>query len=284
MDLCLEKLPICNSIRVKESEKFMKKTKGIITYLLLTCILGALTIITIPYSMAKESYLYYGLVFVFLICTILSGMILKRYQKTIKYFDLGQYLTSQQEDFARIIHDEIIQDLYGIINNLNLRTPDVEKAKTIAENLENKSRSIMTSYRQSIISDMSLEENIKSIFYDVETLYPDKNFEFSIEISENIQVKNSERLRTILIITKELINNIYKHSKGSKITYKLDFEEGDIILKVTNDGATALDYKNILESRGGVLFMKFLLDSLGGDIKYFYEGGILKTQVRLGEN
>ena len=258
------------------------REKGLITYILLTSILGALTMLSIPYAMAKESYLYYGYVVIFLTCTIISGMILKRYQKTVKYFDLGEYLTSQQEEFARIIHDEIIQDLYGIRNNLNLKTPDLEKAKAIAENLENKSRSIMTYYRESLISDMSLEENIEGIFYDVKTLYPDKNFEVSIDISEKIKERNPKRLRTILIITKELINNIYKHSKGSKITYKMDLEGGDIVLKVASDGAVYLDYRNILESRGGVLFMKFLLESTGGDIKYFYKDGILKTQVRLG--
>lgn len=258
------------------------REKGIIAYILLTSILGAITILTIPYAMAQESYLYYGYVVVFLTCTILSGISLKRYQKTVKYFDLGEYLTSQQEDFARIIHDEIIQDLYGIINNLNLKTPGVDRAKTIAENLEIKSRSIMTFYRQSIISDMSLEENVKSIFYDIGSLYPGKNFDLTLEISENTKEINPQSLRTILIITKELINNIYKHSKGSKITYKLDLEGGDLILEVTSDGASENDFRNIGESRGGVLFMKFLLDSLGGSIKYFYKDGILKTQVRLG--
>lgn len=264
----------------------MKKTRGIITYILLTYILGALTIITIPYAMARESYLYYGFVLIFLTCTILSGLVLKRYQKTVKYFDLGQYLTDQQEEFARIIHDEIIQDLYGIINNLNLKTPDADKAKKIAENLEKKSRAVMTYYRESLIYDMSLEENIKSIFYDVESLYPGKNFTVSVEISENIKEKaiKTERLRTILIIAKELINNIYKHSKGSKIAYKMDFEGGDILLIVTSDGTSEGDYKKILESKGGVLFMKFLLESLDGSIKYFYEDGILRTQVRLGED
>lgn len=142
---------------------------------------------------------------VFLTCTILSGISLKRYQKTVKYFDLGEYLTSQQEEFARIIHDEIIQDLYGIINNLNLKTPDVKKAKIIAENLENKARTIMTSYRESLISDMSLEENVKSIFYDVGSLYPGKNFDLTLGISENAKEINPQSLRTILIITKELI-------------------------------------------------------------------------------
>lgn len=143
------------------------KEKGIITYLLLTCILGSLTILAIPYAMAKKSIYYYGFVLIFMLCTILSGLNLKRYQKTVKYFNLGEYLTSKQEEFARLIHDEIIQDLYGIMNNLNLKTPDTDKAKKIAENLEKKSRTIMTYYRESLIYDMSLEENIKSIFYDV---------------------------------------------------------------------------------------------------------------------
>lgn len=59
------------------------REKGIIIYVL-TSILGTLTILTIPYAMAQESYLYYGMVIIFLLCTILSGMILKRHQKTVK--------------------------------------------------------------------------------------------------------------------------------------------------------------------------------------------------------
>lgn len=262
------------------------KEKGIITYLLLTCILGSLTILAIPYAMAKKSIYYYGFVLIFMLCTILSGINLKRYQKTVKYFNLGEYLTSKQEEFARLIHDEIIQDLYGIINNLNLKTPDTDKAKKIAENLEKKSRTIMTYYRESLIYDMSLEENIKSIFYDVEGLYPGKNFTVTVEISENIKEKaiKTERLRTILLITKELVNNIYKHSKGLEITYKLGYDEGDILLTVTSDRTSEGDYKKILESKGGVLFMKFLLESTSGDIKYSYKNGILETQVRLGDD
>lgn len=103
----------------------------------------------------------------------------------------------------------------------------------------------MTYYRESLISDMSFEENIEGIFYDVKTLYPGKNFDISIDISENIKERNPQRLRIILIITKELINNIYKHSRGSKITYKMDLEGEDIVLGVTNDGASESDFKNI---------------------------------------
>lgn len=262
------------------------REKGIITYILLTSILGAITMLTIPYAMAKESYLYYGYVVVFLTCTIISGIILKRYQKTVKYFDLGEYLTSQQEEFARIIHDEIIQDLYGIINNLDLKKPNVKAAKEITQKLEQKSRSIMTYYREGLISDISLKENIKSIFYDVESLYPGKNFKVSIEIKDNIKNRKikAEKLRILLIITKELVNNIYKHSNGSKISYKIDASQDKILLNIINDGANEGDYKKILDSKGGVLFMKFLLESTGGDIKYLYKNGILETNVRLGED
>ena len=262
------------------------REKGIITYVLLTSILGVLTILTIPYAMAEKSYLYYGLPIVFLTCTILSGMILKKYQKTSKYFSLGDYLTSQQEEFARIIHDEIIQDLYGIKNNLNLKTPDHGKAKSIAENLEKKSRTIMTYYRESLLSDMTLEENIESIFYDVESLYPGQKIDITYHISEKI-LENKISLdlkRTILIISKELINNIYKHSKATFINYKLARSDGKIYLKVTSDGANEIDYKNILESRGGVLFMKFLLDSSGGHMKYSLNKDVLTTEVRLGDD
>lgn len=266
--------------------KITSKEKGIITYIILTCILGGFTILAIPYAMSHKSYLYYGFVIIFLFCTILSGVSLKRYQKTAKYFDLAQYLTSQQEEFARIIHDEIIQDLYGIINNLSLKAPDIDMAKKIAENLEVKSRTIMTYYRESLVSDMTLEENIASIFYDVASLYPGMKIDVTNHISEKILVDKikPDQKKTILIISKELINNIYKHSKASYINYKLASCDGKNYIKVTSDGANEMDYKNILESRGGVLFMKFLLDSSGGHMKYSLNKDVLTTEVRLGDD
>lgn len=131
---------------------------------------------------------------------------------------------------------------------------------------------------------MTLEDNIESIFYDVASLYPKQNIDMIYNNSGNtMETKiNPELKRTILIISKELVNNIYKHSKASYINYKLDYNDGRIYLKVTSEGANESDYKKIQESKGGVLFMKFLLDSIGGELKYSFDNGILTSEVRLG--
>lgn len=96
----------------------------------------------------------------------------------------------------------------------------------------------MIYYRESLLSDMTLEENIASIFYDLASLYPGQNLDVTYHISEkSLENKINPNLkRTILITSKELINNIYKHSKSFYINYKLANSDGKIYIKVISDG------------------------------------------------
>ncbi|WP_296115221.1 hypothetical protein [uncultured Anaerococcus sp.] len=159
--------------------------------------------------------------------------------------------------------------------------PDIKLIREIVVNLERKSRSIMMQYRNTLLDDIDILDNFRSIIYDVENLFPDKHYDVEINVSldEEISNKNTNKLRVLVIIVKELLNNIYKHSQGKTINLNLYSVNDGYRLKIISDGTKREDYLNILNSKSGVLFIKFLVDSNGGTVDYFYENGILMTEV-----
>ena len=91
-------------------------------------------------------------------------------------------------------------------------------------------------------------------------------------------------IKLISTISKELVNNIYKHSKGTYLTYKISEEENAIIIELKSDGTSSEDYERIRNSKRGVLLLNLLVDSNSGNIKYKLNGDILYTKVYLEEN
>lgn len=259
----------------------MKKNTGILIYFVLTILLGVITVIMIPYSLSRNELYIYLILLILIISIILSGTILNKYKNMIEFFDIAYYIANEREEFARIVHDEIIQDLYGIINNLSLNNPDIDVSREIARNLELKTRNIMMQYRNTLLGDVDVLDNFKSIIYDVESLYPSRryNVKMNVELDENIISNEINSLRVLYIITKELLNNIYKHSNGDQISLRIHGVDGGYKIVIISDGTNEEDYYNILNSKSGVLFIKFLVSSNGGDIEYFYKDGILKTEV-----
>lgn len=259
----------------------MKKNTGILIYFVLTILLGVITVIMIPYALSRNELYIYLILLILIISIILSGIMLNKYKNMIEFFDIAYYISNEREEFARIVHDEIIQDLYGIINNLSLNNPDIDVSIEIARNLELKTRNIMKQYRNTLLGDVDVLDNFKSIIYDVESLYPSRryNVEMNVELDENIISNEINSLRVLYIITKELLNNIYKHSNGDKISLRIHRVADGYKIVIISDGTNEEDYYNILNSKSGVLFIKFLVNSNGGDIEYFYNDGILKTEV-----
>lgn len=259
----------------------MKKNTGILIYFVLTILLGVITVIMIPYALSRNELYIYLILLILIISIILSGTMLNKYKNMIEFFDIAYYIANEREEFARIVHDEIIQDLYGIINNLSLNNPDIDVSREIARNLELKTRNIMMQYRNTLLGDVDVLDNFKSIIYDVESLYPSRryNVKMNVELDENIISNEINSLRVLYIIIKELLNNIYKHSNGDQISLRIHGVDGGYKIVIISDGTNEEDYYNILNSKSGVLFIKFLVSSNGGDIEYFYKDGILKTEV-----
>ena len=202
------------------------------------------------------------------------------YEKTFKLYYLSDYMASERDEFARIIHDDILQDIYASKNYLSSKNPDIEYTKNILRELEGKVRNIMKFYQSSLFEKANLEASILAIFDNVGSLYPDKNIEITKSIDSDL-TENKRLIRLISIISKELINNVYKHSDASYLKYKLYRKESLIVIEMDSDGASISDFNKIKESKRGVLLLNLLIDSNAGNISYSLNRDILSTSVCL---
>ena len=222
---------------------------------------------------------------IFFACCLFFFLFLKDredvYDKTFKLFYVSQYLASERENFARLIHDEVLQDIFAAKNYLSLKEPKVHEASDLLTKLNERLRKIMKFYQTSLFEDFGMEENIHGIFENLASLYPYKTPKIDKKISSALENLRGEEVKLIALITKELINNIYKHSEATYIFYRLYEDRGFIIMEVESDGMAEDDFKNIEDSKRGVLLLKMLISSNEGEISYEDRGRTLYTKIRL---
>ncbi|MDY3105816.1 hypothetical protein [Fenollaria sp.] len=190
-------------------------------------------------------------------------------------------MSEERDNFARVIHDEIIQDIYASRNYLSLKNPDVEYAKKVLSNLECKLGQMMKLYQANLFERADINTSIRSIIENVSSLY-NKSLIIDLNIDENFLSDSDVKLiKLISIVSKELINNIYKHSRASFLNYNLYREEKNIIIEIESDGASDDDFKRINESKRGLLLLKLLIDMNSGELYYELNKDVLKTKVIL---
>ena len=222
---------------------------------------------------------------IFFACCLFFLLFLKDredvYDKTFKLFYISQYMASERENFARLIHDDVLQDIFAAKNYLSLKEPKVHEASDLLTKLNERLRKIMTFYQTSLFEDFGMEENIHGIFENVASIYPYKTTKIDKKISSALENLRGEEVKLIALITKELVNNIYKHSEATYIFYRLYEDRGFIIMEVESDGMAEGDFKNIEDSKRGVLLLKMLISSNEGEISYEDRGRTLYTKIRL---
>ncbi|OFK79785.1 histidine kinase [Anaerosphaera sp. HMSC064C01] len=203
------------------------------------------------------------------------------YEKTYRLYYLAEYMSEERDNFARVIHDEIIQDIFASRNYLSLKNPDVEHAKKVLSNLESKSRQIMKLYQANLFEKLDINTSISSIIDNVSSLY-NKNLDINLNINQKLFEESDDNLiKLIAVVSKELINNIYKHSKASYLNYKLYSKISRVFIEIESDGTSVEDYNRIKDSKRGLLLLKLLIDMNSGELYYELNKDILKTKVIL---
>lgn len=202
------------------------------------------------------------------------------FEKTFKLYYLSDYMARERDEFARIIHDDILQDIYASKNFLSSKNPDIGYSKNILRGLEKKARNIMKFYQSSLFEKADLEGSLLAIFDNVGSLYPHKDIEITKGIASDL-TKDKRLIRLLSIISKELINNVYKHSHANYLSYKLYKKGNFVYIEMESDGASPDDYNKIKDSKRGVLLLNLLIDSNAGNISYGLNKDILSTKVCL---
>ena len=258
-----------------------KKMTQVATLVLLFVFTGIIYLLDLE---GPVIHIFYQIIF-FAYCLLFFLFLKDRedvYEEVFKLFYMSDYLGEERENFARLIHDEVLQDIFAAKNYLSLRDPRVDLAGNILTNLNGRLREIMKFYQTRLFEDFGIEENIQGVFENLASLYPDKKTRIDEKISETLRGNASnEEVRLISTITKELVNNIYKHSEATYIFYRLYEDEDFIIMEVESDGMREEDFKNIEDSKRGVLLLKFLVTSKEGKISYEDRDGSLYTKIKI---
>ena len=208
-----------------------------------------------------------------------------RYKELTKYYELTNYIANEREDFSRLLHNDVLQDIGGAKNLLSLRSPDVDETKRILSDLELRVRNMMNFYSSNIFSGYASWEHIGYMLDAIKKLYPKKNIlvDFTIASEARIALKKDNSLEQTMQIIKELVNNVYKHAAATFIHLEIALnEESKLVITCQNDGAKPNDIENILSSKGGMLFLTVLINENGGNIQYLEKDGILTATAVLG--
>ncbi len=208
-----------------------------------------------------------------------------RYKELTKYYGLTNYIANEREDFSRVLHNDVLQDIGGAKNLLSLRSPDIDETKRILSDLELRVRNIMNFYSSNIFSGYSSWEHIEYMLAAIKKLYPKKDIlvDFTIDGEARIALKKGDSLEQAMQIIKELVNNVYKHAAATFIHLEIVLnEESKLVITCQNDGAKPSDIENILSSKGGMLFLTVLINGNGGNIQYLEKDGILTATAVLG--
>ncbi|MGC8490842.1 MAG: response regulator [Syntrophobacteraceae bacterium] len=159
----------------------------------------------------------------------------------------SQLLRAQEDERKRIameLHDSIGSSLSAVkfcIENVACRLDENPEVRaplmTLSRAMEqaiDEARRIMSDLRPSMLDDLGIISTISWFSREFENIYSGIGVEKLVRIEES-QVP--ENLKIIIFrIIQEAMNNAAKHSGAAKISLSLSFENGSIVLCVSDDG------------------------------------------------
>ncbi len=200
------------------------------------------------------------------------------------FYYLASYIEDERDAFSRVLHDEIIQEARASYNLLLLKEPEIDGARNIIGDMEKRARSLMNFYSSSLFNEFDMADNIENLTSSISLLYPKSRIKTVVNVSKEAQImlENESVSRLVFQISKELINNVYKHSRSSFLHYDIELkDENTIKIKCISDGATFEDYEKTKSSKGGVLMLRLLIKRNNGTMEYGYSNGVLSSDVEI---
>ena len=140
-----------------------------------------------------------------------------------------------KKDFSNYLHDNVLQDLLSIKNLLGkAERPEVQKLlnDTLSE-LTASLRSQMQVYHPALLKSLTLKGNIQNLLDTLTASHTSLHIQF--DCSDTFFLVEPYNTLVYRII-QELITNVLKHAKASKVQLLLTLERDMIILKVSDDG------------------------------------------------
>jgi NarL family two-component system sensor histidine kinase YdfH len=151
---------------------------------------------------------------------------------------------SERRKLARDLHDTLSQGLVAVLMKLealevNLENGNLEKSKTITRNSIDYTRDTLKEARE-IIKDLRLQhedskELERAIEHEIELFQKDSSIETVINHNGHLKVTNMI-YKNISFIVREILTNVKKHAKASKVIINSSLEAEKIYIRIEDDG------------------------------------------------
>ncbi|MDE7310897.1 MAG: ATP-binding protein [Eubacterium sp.] len=229
------------------STVFSKKQSAFILCLSLVT-LGLIILLT--GSGYEELFLAVNVFFSFIyICNIVLELSLKQGKsRRIKESDYHSALRQLQQEellkteFANFLHDDVLQDLLSMKNMMaKAYRPEIQDIlMETLEHLNTHIREQMQDYHPVILRNLTARENYQNLMEAVSQSFPQRNIAVSFDCSDALFLVEPYHVLVYRLL-KELLTNVYKHSKGNRAWVRLSQEHSTIELCVSDNGTASPD-------------------------------------------
>jgi len=195
---------------------------------------------------------------------------------------LTAVIQAQEDERKRIakdLHDGIVQQLGGLKLGLqkvftDKETDETKKIIKILDNSANELRELSHKMMPRALSELglipALEDMLDNSLGNTEISHQFEHFGIAERFAENIEI-------AIYRIAQELVNNVIKHSKASKVNVQLFKAGADVILIIEDNGKGM----NLAHQKNGIGLMNISsrLDTINGKVNFepSPESGTLAT-------
>jgi two-component system NarL family sensor kinase len=170
-----------------------------------------------------------------------------------------------QEQTLKTISQEIHDNIGQVLSlaKLNLATADISKMDTLSQKIED-SRSLVAKAIQDLrdlsksmntdyVSDMGLP---RSIEYELEMIKKTGYYETEFDIEGSVYPLERKKELILFRIVQEVLNNIIKHARATRIILSLHYEPASLDVKITDNGhgfdLTMIQGKNEVKAGLGI--------------------------------
>ena len=179
-----------------------------------------------------------------------------------------QTIYSTERRLSKKIHDELANEVYGVMNTVQYNKEDKkEKLLDKLELIYNKTRDISRTYNQDV-----LEVNFAQQLKDVLTEYHSNNTSIIVKgLHENLFTTfPKHKKETLLLVLQEIMVNMIKHSKASLVVLTFAKVSKEILVTYKDNGVGV----NLLKKdRNGLYNMETRIKDIKGKFTFVSQQG-----------
>jgi signal transduction histidine kinase len=213
-------------------------------------------------------------------------------EKTVLQIQKQTELFNQRTEIGNDLHDDIGATLSGLHVYSTIVESEIDRNPDLAKKYLNKItigiRTVMDNMND-VIWAVNIREKNPKLFssrlkdFNME-IFDAKNIECIYEIDTELERKITRMIarKNLILITKEAINNVVKHSRATKVFIRLKTNGDSLILEIEDNGIGMTSHKN--KSGGnGLHSLQIRTAQLGGvlSIHNHHHGGGLLVQTSI---